>query len=153
MGDRVIACLPYLVPVLGSMRYARFMVQWFPNAMRMLYMPLQPLYQLYHSFPFAPLVIFFGIYIGLVNNRSMSRFVRYNALQAIMVDVLMLFPAMVETVFRPPMYGWGLKVYALLTSSIWTVVFAVCAFCVFNNLLGKLPQLPYLHDGVNQQIY
>ena len=43
---------------------------------------------------------------------------RCPALQAIMVDVLMLFPAMVETVFRPPMYGWGLKVYALLTSSV-----------------------------------
>ena len=34
------------------------------------------------SFPFASLIVFFGIYAGIINNRSTwSRYVRFNAMQ------------------------------------------------------------------------
>lgn len=52
--------------------------------------PLAPLNSLYHAFPFAPFLIFLGVYSGIVNNRSLSRYIRYNAMQAVLLDILIM---------------------------------------------------------------
>ncbi len=36
------------------------------------------------------LIIFLVVYNGIVNNQSLDRFVRYNALQAVLLDVLLM---------------------------------------------------------------
>jgi uncharacterized membrane protein len=41
----------------------------------------------YHSLPFGSLIAFFGIYLGIVNNKNISRFVRFNAMQVCCVCV------------------------------------------------------------------
>ena len=42
--------------------------------------------QIYFGVPFASVAIFFGLYLGLVNNPgTFSRFVRFNAQQAILL--------------------------------------------------------------------
>ena len=93
--DRCVALLPYLVPLLDGLRYSRFFFQQFPSTIFLL-QPLQPLAAAYYSIPFASLVSFFAIYLGLAENKNMSRFVRFNAMQAIIVDVCMVLPGMVE---------------------------------------------------------
>lgn len=40
-----------------------------------------PLLLAYHSLPFGSLLVFFGIYMGVVNNQNLSRYVRFNAMQ------------------------------------------------------------------------
>ncbi len=35
-------------------------------------------------------LVFLGIYTGIVNNQNLSRFVRYNAMQAVLLDVLLM---------------------------------------------------------------
>jgi hypothetical protein len=52
--------------------------------------PLGPLNALYHSFPFAPLIFFFAVWSGVAQNQSLSRFVRKNALQAVLLDILIM---------------------------------------------------------------
>lgn len=70
--DRIIACIPYLLPFLDTFMYGRYLFYQLP-LLRTAIQPILPALALYHSIPFAPLVCFFGVYIGLVNNRSMSR--------------------------------------------------------------------------------
>ena len=36
------------------------------------------------------LVVFFGIYLGIVNNQSLDRGVRFNALQAVLLDIILM---------------------------------------------------------------
>jgi hypothetical protein len=52
--------------------------------------PLGPVNALYHLFPFAPFIIFLGVYSGIVNNQSLSRYIRYNAMQAVLLDILLM---------------------------------------------------------------
>lgn len=70
--DRLIACVPYLLPLLDAFMYGRYLFYQLP-VLRGAIQPLIPLLSLYHSVPFAPLICFFGVYIGIVNNRSLSR--------------------------------------------------------------------------------
>ena len=36
------------------------------------------------------LIVFFGLYFGLARNSNLSRFVRFNAYQAILIDILLM---------------------------------------------------------------
>lgn len=61
--------------------------------------PLSPFARLYFSVPFFPLIVFFAVYIGIVNNQSLDRSVRYNAMQAILLDIILMcdvFPMLVR---------------------------------------------------------
>ncbi|KAF5832385.1 hypothetical protein DUNSADRAFT_11756 [Dunaliella salina] len=88
-GDRVIASLPYLLPLLDSIPFGKFILLQYPFVARAL-APLAPLAALYNSFPFAPFVIFLGVYSGIVANQNLPRFVRYNAMQAVLLDILLM---------------------------------------------------------------
>lgn len=52
--------------------------------------PLSPFARLYFSVPFFPLIVFFAVYLGIVNNQSLDRSVRYNAMQAILLDIVLM---------------------------------------------------------------
>jgi hypothetical protein len=35
-------------------------------------------------------ILFIGVYSFIVNNQSMGRFIRYNAMQAVLLDILLM---------------------------------------------------------------
>lgn len=35
-------------------------------------------------------IIFLAVYNGIVNNQNLTRFVRYNAMQAVLLDILLM---------------------------------------------------------------
>mmetsp|Transcript_8925 Transcript_8925/g.25466 ORF Transcript_8925/g.25466 Transcript_8925/m.25466 type:complete len:213 (-) Transcript_8925:5-643(-) len=88
-GDRIIACVPYLLPLLDGLRYGKFFFMEFPQAYVLL-APLQPLIKAYYTLPFASLVVFFGLYYGIVQNYNFSRFIRFQAMQTILLDILLI---------------------------------------------------------------
>ena len=89
VGDRIIACVPYLLPLLDGLRYGKFFFREFPQAYVLL-APLQPLIKVYYTLPFASLIVFFGLYYGVVQNYNFSRFVRFQAMQTILLDILLI---------------------------------------------------------------
>jgi hypothetical protein len=40
--------------------------------------------------PFAGMVAFFAVYLGIINNQSLSRFVRFSAMQAVLLDIILM---------------------------------------------------------------
>lgn len=81
--------LPYLLPLLDTLPYGRFIFLQYPYVARAL-APLAPLNSLYHAFPFSTLVFFLVVYNGIVNNRNLGRFARFNAMQAVLLDILLM---------------------------------------------------------------
>lgn len=150
-ADRLIAAVPWLLPLLDAFSYGRFLFYQFPVAARLV-SPLAPLVSLYASIPFAPLVCFFGLYLGVVNNASVSRFARFSAMQAVLVDILLVLPRLVESLVSPPAQGWGLKAYITAQNSIWVLVAAVVAYGVACALLGKVARVPFVADAADAQI-
>jgi hypothetical protein len=52
--------------------------------------PVNMVARVYFSTPFLGLVIFFVIYLGIVNNQSLARSVRFNGLQAVLLDIILM---------------------------------------------------------------
>ena len=93
--DRVLSLIPYLLPLSSGLRYARFFFTQFPAAV-VLVQPILPLVTMMHQLPFGSLILFFGIYLGIAKNQSLSRFCRFNAMQAILLDICLIFPSLIE---------------------------------------------------------
>ena len=96
--DRIFACLPYLLPLIDGLAFGRFLFTQFPF-LQLLLIPLSPLMQIY-SLPFASLVIFFALYLGVVRNENISHFIRFNAMQAILLDIVLMLCGLVLPLLR-----------------------------------------------------
>ena len=147
LPERGAAAVAYLLPLLDALRYGRFLFRDFP-LLAIPLLPLQPVVQLYYAFPFVSLIAFFGLYLGVVNNQSFSRYVRYNVMQAILVDILLILPSIAES-----LTGAGQN--AFLESIDSTSFIFVCAcfgYAVPQCFQGKLPRLPLVADSVDRQV-
>lgn len=149
--DRVVACLPYLLPYLDAVGYGRFLFLQYP-VVKSLVAPLAPLISLYASIPFASLIAFFGVYLGIVQNTSFSRFVRVNAMQAVLLDILLILPRLIESVVGPPTAGWAVQAYITGNNTIWIFVAACVGYAVISAILGQLARIPLVGDAAEQQV-
>eukprot|EP00879_Flechtneria_rotunda_P003855 GHRR01004095.1.p1 GENE.GHRR01004095.1~~GHRR01004095.1.p1 ORF type:complete len:226 (+),score=37.11 GHRR01004095.1:287-964(+) len=150
--DRVIAALPYLLPLLDALPYGRYIFLQYPFVARAM-APLAPLALLYNSIPFAPFILFLAVYSFIVNNQNLSRFIRINAMQAVLLDVLLIIPqVLMDDVVHPPPGGAGLQLYESGTNTIFLFVAVCVAYGMGSCAVGQTPRLPLVAEAANQQI-
>lgn len=77
---RVFAALCYLVPWIDSISLGREIYRRFRNLL-VLYLVPGPLAKVYFSSQFAPLIIFFVMFLSIVKNKNLHHFVRFNCMQ------------------------------------------------------------------------
>ncbi|KAE9621988.1 hypothetical protein Lal_00032738 [Lupinus albus] len=149
--DRLISVAAYCLPFFNSLQYSRFLLSQYPN-LSLLFEPIIPFLSLYRSIPYASFVAFFALYLGLVRNPNVNRYVRFNAMQAVTLDVLLVLPVLMQRIFSPGRVGLGFKV--MVWSHNFIFLFAVLCFfysagsCVF----GRTPYLPFVADAASRQI-
>ncbi|KAB1203406.1 Protein TIC 20-II, chloroplastic [Morella rubra] len=144
--DRLISAVAYTLPFFNSLQYGRFLFHQYPS-LGSLFDPLLPLLSLYRSIPYSSFVAFFALYLGVVRNPRLSRYVRFNAMQAVTLDVLLVLPLLLQRVLSPGRAGVGFKIM------LWVhnVLFVFSVFCFVYSVvccvLGKTPYLPFVADA------
>ena len=149
--DRLISAVSYLLPFFNSFVYARFLYMTTP-LVRTCLKPILPAISAYSSFPMASFIAFFGLYLGVVNNRSMPRFARFNAMQAALLDISLVLPRLLETVITPPSAGWGAQIYVQCQSAIWIVITACVLYGMISSLLGQYGRIPFIAEAADGQV-
>ncbi|MGB3264897.1 MAG: Tic20 family protein [Microcoleus sp.] len=146
--DRIFACLPYLLPLMDGLGFGRFLFAQFP-VLQLLLIPLAPLMQIYRL-PFASLIIFFALYLGVVRNENISHFIRFNAMQAILLDIVLMLCGLIL-----PIFSRGLQV-AFIAETLFNMVFlgalAAFVYAVVQSALGRYAEIPPLSDAVYMQV-
>jgi uncharacterized membrane protein (DUF441 family) len=146
--DRIFASLPYLLPLIDGLPFGAFLFRQFP-VLQLLLIPLDPLRQIY-DVPFASLIIFFALYLGVVRNENISHFIRFNAMQAILLDIVLMLCGLVL-----PIFSNGLQV-AFIAETLSNMVFlgalAAFVYAVVQSLLGRYAEIPPLSDAVYMQV-
>ncbi|KAF2286432.1 hypothetical protein GH714_016890 [Hevea brasiliensis] len=143
--ERLISAVAYTLPFFNSLQYGRFFAQY--PSLGLLFDPLIPLLNLYRSIPYASFVAFFALYLGVVRNPSFSQYVRFNSMQAVTLDVLLVVPLLLARIFNPGRSGLGFKLM------VWghNAVFLFSCFCFVYGLvscvLGKTPYLPFVGEA------
>ena len=85
-NDRIFSVLPYIVPLLDGDRYGRYLFYLFPPLGFADSLLLGPFKLIYGMVPFAQFIFFIGLSV-LSRNPSISRPVRFNMQQALILDI------------------------------------------------------------------
>ncbi len=147
--DRIFASLPYLLPIISVLPFGSFLFRQFPF-LQILLLPLQPVLLIYSSIPFAGLVVFFLLFLLVVRNERIAHFIRFNTMQAILLDILLiLFGLALQILLR----GLGTN---LITETLINIVFlgtvATCGYSIVQSLLGRYAEIPTLSEAVYAQV-
>ena len=115
---RVLAALCYLVPWIDSISFGREIYRRFRNLL-VLYLVPGPLAKVYFSSQFAPLIIFFVLFLAVVKNKKLHHFVRFNCMQAIMLDIVIMLCHIVKA-YLPAEIKWSVIAH-LIDMGMWYV--------------------------------
>ncbi len=148
VADRIFASLPYLLPLIVGLQFGIFLFREFPF-IQVLFSPLQPLAAIYFGIPFAGLIIFFVLLFAVVRNDNISHFIRFNTMQAILLDILLVVTGLVVNLL-------GNALPALAVQTLFNMLFlgtlAAVIYSVAQSLLGRYAEIPTISDAVHMQV-
>lgn len=149
LSDRIFACLPYLLPLVEVIAFGQFFLEQFP-ALEVLFIPLLPLLIIYRNVRFIGLLIFFGLFIFVVRNERISHFVRFNTMQAILLDiVIFLFAILTDIVGLVPGSSFAMQT---LYTTIFLGIVGTVVYSVAQSLMGRYAEIPAISEAVYSQV-
>lgn len=148
--DRLISALCYFYPFFDGIQYGKYVItQFYP--VQAIVQPLIPAIRVFKSFPFNGFLIFLTLYFVVVRNPNFSRYVRFNTMQAIVLDVLLIFPDLLERGFNPR-DGLGLDLMMSLDSTVFLFLLVCLIYGSSSCLLGQIPRLPIVAEAADRQV-
>jgi uncharacterized membrane protein len=102
--------------------------------------------------PFGGLLLFFVLFLGVVRNPNVPYFLRFNALQALLTDIVVIVLSFAFSILLRPIAGESLIV-GTLSSTVVIAVLAILVFAIIECLRGREPDLPGLSQAVRMQLY
>lgn len=146
---RVVAAFMYMIPWIDAVGLGREIYHKFPSFIY-LYFMTGPFVWIYYSSQFAPLLIFFLMFLAIVKNNKLSHFVRFNCMQAIMLDIVVMLFTILHSYFPAELkWSWVLSVFDQYS---WVASMGTVLYCVLFTLIGRYPDLPYVSEAVYIQV-
>ena len=148
--DRIFAALVYLLPLYSAFALGDSIFQQIPFLGAALAIALYPLAFLYSSLgSFGSLIIFFVLFFAVVRNPRISHFIRFNTMQAILIDILVYLLGLV--------LGFVARGGAnLVVETLFNVVFlgalAACVYSIIQSVIGKYADIPTISEAAYSQV-
>ena len=94
------------------------------------------------SLPFGSFLLFIILFAGLVRNPNVPYFVRYNACQAILIDIALII------------ISYFLKIFPVveLGSIIFILTLCIFIYSIWQCIYGVEPEIPLISKSVRMQI-
>lgn len=148
--DRLISAITYFYPFFDGIQYGKYVITQF-SPFQTLIQPLVPAIKVFKRFPFNGFLVFLMLYFVVVRNPNFSRYVRFNTMQAIVLDVLLIFPDLLERTFNPK-DGVVLDLMMSLDSTVFLFLLVSLIYGSSSCVLGQLPRLPIVADAADRQV-
>lgn len=146
--DRLFASLVYLFPLYSALEFAGFLFRQYPF-LQLMAIPLYPLILL-NKIPFGGFILFIVLFAAVVRNARISHFIRFNTMQAILIDILLI---LIGLVFNVIFGGLGLS---LVTETIANAIFlgtlVACGYGIFQSASGKYAEIPTISEAAYSQV-
>jgi hypothetical protein len=148
--QRLLAAAAYLVPWSDAIPFGRSLFGLFPM-LQWLSVPALPLAMLQQLVPFGGLVLFLALYLAVVRNGRVPYPIRFNVLQAILIDIVLVLVSLAFNLLINPLgSGFALRT---LSNTVFLGTLVVVLFGVVQNLRGKDAELPTISEAVRMQLY
>ncbi|EPF18968.1 MAG: hypothetical protein EWV58_05120 [Microcystis aeruginosa Ma_MB_F_20061100_S19] len=149
--DRIFAALVYLLPLYSASDFGDSIFRQIPFLKEALAIALYPLAFLYSSLgSFGSLIIFFVLFFAVVRNPRISHFIRFNTMQAILIDILV---SLLRLVLGFVARGLGANfVLETLFNVVFLGAFAACVYSIIQSVIGKYADIPTISEAAYSQV-
>lgn len=151
--DRFFGALVYALPLIYVLPYGFDVLKKVP-VLKIVYIILSPVINIYNTvqstLPFAGLIIFILLFSGVVNNPRISHFIRFNTMQAILLDILViLFDIILSFVFGG--FNGGL-IIATFSNIVFLGIFIASVYSIIQSALGSYAELPTISEAAYARV-
>ncbi len=157
-GDRVFACLPYVLPIADSLLFAVAFVTLLPITAPVIG-PVITLGAIYQGVTglilgqFSSLVIFFALYIFVVRNPKIGHFIRFHTMQALMIGICISLVNLFFQLINLPvdLLLSDRNPFGMLSPMLFATFFVVMAGCylysIFCAIQGRYAEIPWISEA------
>ena len=131
----------YALPLKESLPFGRYLIFKY-SFLKFLFLLTYPVEIIENSLPYGGIILFLMVFLGVIKNQRVPYFVRFNAFQAILLNIFLII------------IGYLLKIFPLieLKSITFILILAIYIFSIINSLLGIEPEIPMISKSVRMQI-
>ena len=152
--DRIKSCIPYILPLIDGDTFGKYMYERIPPLGDIDYLLLRPLVESVQAAPILGIVLFTAFALGprFVN---LSRNVRFNAQQAVLLDLCLILPTLLGDTIAEADGALHLSRSILEPSSnfVWYANVSMVLYCITWNLRGKKPdEIPFISAAAEYAI-
>jgi uncharacterized membrane protein len=145
---RLLALLPYLLPWSDALPFGRSLYGLFP-ALQWLSLPALPVVLLQQAVPFGGFLLFLVLFLAVVRNPRIPYFLRFNVLQAILLDIVLVVVSLAFQLLRLGSLGFAGRT---LANTVFLGMLVLLVFAVVQCVRGKEADVPSLSEAVRMQL-
>lgn len=150
LWQRLLAAAAYLLPWSEAVPFGRSLFSLVP-VLEWLSLPALPLLLLQQLVPFGGFVLFLALYLGVVRNERVPYLLRFNVLQAILLDIVLVLLSLAFSVLLNPLgAGFALRT---LSNTVFLGALLLVLFAIVESLRGREADIPSLSSAVRMQLY
>ncbi len=139
--QRITSVILYTLPLKASFPFGYYLFYKF-SFLKLLIFLTFPVAIIEGSLPFGGLLLFLIIFAGVVRNPKVPYFVRYNACQALLLDIaLIIFSYLLRIL---PLFEFG--------SIVFISILSIFIYSIYQCINGIEPEIPFISKSVRMQI-
>ena len=147
--EKISAILIYMIPWADSLVFGNHLYNKYPFT-QIFQIPAIPVILIEKSIPFGNLLLFLAIFIGLIRNTKVSYFLRFNALQALLINICVIIINFIFQIFFGP-FGSSL-IIRTFSSTLLLSMFLIITYCAWSCTKGNNPDLPGISQATKMQL-
>jgi len=156
--DRLFGCLVYALPMSSVVFYGIFLFEQFPILLYP-YMPFVLLARLL-EYPIIPqvislnFVVFLSIFFFVARNPKVSHFVRFNAMQSILLGIVLSIIQILAGLLSQaiPASVIPSSVVEIFANTLFLGMSAACGYSVVQTIRGKYAEMPVVSEAAYYQV-
>ncbi len=138
---RLSAVILYTLPLKVSIPFGDYLFYKYSFLKVLLFITF-PVAIIEKSLPFGSLLLFLILFAGLVRNPKVPYFVRYNACQALLLDIALIIIS----------YLFQILPLVELGSIVFIFILCIFIYSISQCIYGIEPEIPFISKSVRMQI-
>ena len=139
--QRLSAVFLYTLPLKASIPFGYYLFYKY-SFLKILLLLTFPIAIIEKSLPFGSFLLFIILFAGLARNQNVHYFVRYNAFQALLIDIALII------------ISYLLRIFPIVELGSIIFIFTICIFIysISQCIYGVEPEIPLISKSVRMQI-
>tara|TARA_B100000579_G_scaffold437204_1_gene465630 strand:- start:445 stop:909 length:465 start_codon:yes stop_codon:yes gene_type:complete len=147
--EKITCILIYTIPWSNSLTFSNYLFNQFPS-LKFLIIPAIPILLIENIIPFANIIIFLLIFSLIIRNYNVSYFLKFNALQSILITILLFIIGILFDIVLEPLNNYFILKF--FCDFIFIVSLSIISFCMYQSLREKYADLPFISEAVKAQL-